>query len=358
VPRHDGDTYVATNDAGEHVVLARADLEALVGHRLEPTSSVYQALEARHFLFDGSSKAPLDLLALRVRSRVDRIADSTGLHMFVVTLRCEGSCQYCQVSRQNGASARFDMSAEHADRAVDIVFQSPSPNLKIELQGGEPLLAFPIIRRIVERARRANETHRRNLAFVIASTLHHLDDEVLAFCRAHAVDLSTSIDGPADLHDAQRPSAGGDSHRRTVDAVRRAREVLGQDCVAALMTTTRASLPRAEDIVDEYVRLEFDSIFLREQSPYGFAARGRAGRYDTDEWLTFYRRALARVIEVNTRGHRFREDHTNILLQKILSPMGTGYVDLQSPAGIGIAGIVYNYDGSVYASYPLRGPRP
>ena len=27
-----------------------------------------------------------------------------------------------------------------------------------------------------------------------------------------------------------------------------------------------------------------------------------------------------------------------------------GYVDLTSPAGIGIGGIVYNYDGSVYAS--------
>ena len=28
----------------------------------------------------------------------------------------------------------------------------------------------------------------------------------------------------------------------------------------------------------------------------------------------------------------------------------TGFVNLQSPAGIGIAGIVFNYDGDIYAS--------
>ena len=34
----------------------------------------------------------------------------------------------------------------------------------------------------------------------------------------------------------------------------------------------------------------------------------------------------------------------------MLTPFSTGYVDLMSPAGIGIAGVVYNYDGDVYAS--------
>ena len=34
----------------------------------------------------------------------------------------------------------------------------------------------------------------------------------------------------------------------------------------------------------------------------------------------------------------------------MLSSQATGFVDLQSPAGIGIAGIVFNYDGGVYCS--------
>ena len=44
------------------------------------------------------------------------------------------------------------------------------------------------------------------------------------------------------------------------------------------------------------------------------------------------------------------EVYTQILLQRILTPFATGYVDLQSPAGAGIGAVVYNYDGDVYAS--------
>ena len=38
----------------------------------------------------------------------------------------------------------------------------------------------------------------------------------------------------------------------------------------------------------------------------------------------------------------------------MLTPQNPGYVDLQSPAGIGISAIVYNYDGDVYASDESR----
>ncbi len=346
---HD-DTYLVTNDVGEYVVLERSELDKLVARRLDPESATYRALKARHFLFDDASNVALDLLALKVRSRADRIAEFTGLHIFVVTLRCDHSCQYCQVSRQSVDRERYDMSTEHADRSIDLVFRSPNPNLKIELQGGEPLLNFAIIRHIVERARRINESKKRNLRFVITSTLHHLSDEMLEFCRDNDIDLSTSVDGPADLHDAQRRSPGGDSHRRTVEGIARARSVLGHDRVAALMTTTPASLPRIEEIIDEYVKLGFDSIFLRGLSPYGFAAKSLVHRYGVDDWLDFYRRGLTHILRLNAEGVRLREDYTTILLQKIFSPLSASYVDLQSPAGIGIGGIVYNYDGAVYAS--------
>src|SRR5262249_3293348 len=37
-----------------------------------------------------------------------------------------------------------------------------------------------------------------------------------------------------------------------------------------------------------------------------------------------------------------------------LTPNGTGYVDLQSPAGAGLNVLVYNYDGDVYATDESR----
>ncbi|WP_437737407.1 His-Xaa-Ser system radical SAM maturase HxsB [Sorangium sp. So ce1335] len=343
-------TYIVTNDVGEYVRLERDELVAFVERRLAPDTSAYKALKSRHFLYEDTSSVAFELLALKYRSRAERIAEFTGLHIFVVTLRCDHSCQYCQVSRRSEESAQYDMTAAHADKALDLVFRSPNERIKIELQGGEPLLNFPLVRHIVERAQAMNQIHRRDLQFVITSNLSRLSDDVLLFCKEHDVHLSTSLDGPADLHDAQRPTRGGSSHQTTIQGIHRAREVLGPDRISALMTTTPRSLQRVDDIVDEYVRLGFDGIFLRSLSPYGFATRSLIKRYGVEDWLDFYKRGLSHILRVNAGGYFLREDFTTILLQKMFSPLGSAYVDLQSPAGIGIGALVYNYDGAVYAS--------
>jgi radical SAM protein with 4Fe4S-binding SPASM domain len=117
------------------------------------------------------------------------------------------------------------------------------------------------------------------------------------------------------------------------------------------MTTTEQSLQYPTEIVDEYVSLGFDAIFLRAISPYGFAIRTKqAFRYEADAFLAFYKKALDRIIDWNRRGTPIVEVFSQILLRKMLTPFPTGFVDLQSPAGAGIGAIVYNYDGDVYAS--------
>jgi uncharacterized protein len=73
-------------------------------------------------------------------------------------------------------------------------------------------------------------------------------------------------------------------------------------------------------------------------------------RYTIDDWLTFYVEGLRYIIDVNRRGYPMREEFASILLQKVFGHTGSGYVDLQSPAGVGIAGIIYNYDGAIYGS--------
>jgi radical SAM protein with 4Fe4S-binding SPASM domain len=92
-------------------------------------------------------------------------------------------------------------------------------------------------------------------------------------------------------------------------------------------------------------------MFLRSISPYGFAVRSRESfRYQADDFVAFYKRALARILDLNRAGHPMIEAYAQILLRKMLTPFPTGYVDLQSPGGAVIGAVVYNYDGDVYAS--------
>ncbi|MBF5043308.1 His-Xaa-Ser system radical SAM maturase HxsB [Aggregicoccus sp. 17bor-14] len=351
----DDSRYIVTNLVGEHLVLPRETVHALVRHELPMNSAAYAELKASHFVVDADSAVALDLLALKYRTKQAFLSQFTSLFMFVTTLRCEHSCRYCQVSRQSESKHEFDMTVETAKAAVDFMFKSPSPSLKVEFQGGESLLNFEIVKHIVARVEERNLQERRAVEFVIATNLAPLSEEHLRFCADHHILISTSLDGPESLHNFNRPKKGKDSYALAVDGIRRARAALGKDRVSALMTTTEASFERPKEIVDEYVAQGFDSIFLRSISPYGFAVKtGQASRYQMAAWLDFYKTALSHIIDLNLRGVPFREEFASLILRKILTPWPTGYVDLQSPAGIGISALVFNYDGAIYASDESR----
>lgn len=351
----DGERYVVTNMAGEYVTLGRQDLKRLVSHELRSDEPVFRSARTKHLIEVRGDQSPRELLALKARTRYQRLPNFTNLHIFVVTLRCDHSCPYCQVSRQSENREAFDMSREVADASIDLMFRSPSPALKLEFQGGEPLLNFELVGYIVEKVEQRAKAESRELEIVIATTLSLATQEILEYCRDHRILLSTSLDGPADLHNRNRPRPGRDSHERYVDGLQRAREIVGFDRVSAMMTTTQHSLSRVEEIIDEYLSLGFSGIFLRPLSPYGFAVKTKAIKsYGLADWLPFYFAGLDYIIDLNRKGVPFREHYASLVLQKMLTSNDPGYVDLMNPAGAGIAAVVCNYDGGVFASDEAR----
>ncbi|MGH2568168.1 MAG: His-Xaa-Ser system radical SAM maturase HxsB, partial [Bacteroidota bacterium] len=247
------------------------------------------------------------------------------------------------------------MTQETAMRALDLIFRSPAREIKIEFQGGEPLLNIELIRFVVEEAQKRSVHTGKEIQFVVATNLAFMNEDILRFLKEHTILVSTSLDGPAFIHNANRPRPGNDSYELTVAGIKRVREVLGADRVSAIMTTTRLSLQHPRAIVDEYVAQGFDAIFLRPISPYGFALRTKARTgYEVDIFLDFYKEVLNYIIGLNRNGQYFVESYAQLLLKKILTPFATGYVDLQSPAGAGIGVAVYNYDGDVYPTDEAR----
>ena len=348
----DPEREILVNEAGEYLVAPTGTARVLVRRELDARSDLYRRLRARHFVFDDQSSPLLDVLATKYRTKRSFLDGFTKLHMFVITLRCEHSCQYCQVSRQTADRFTYDMTEETAEKALDLMFRSPSPHLTLEFQGGEPLLNFDLLQLMVVRAKERAARQDKQLRIVVATNLAVATDEMLCFFRDEGVDISTSLDGPAFIHNANRPRPGGDSHELTVRNIERARAIVGRQHVAALMTTTRLSLDHPKEIIDEYVRLGFRSIFLRPISPYGFAIRTQAKTgYETEQFLDFYKEGLAYIIDLNRRGIDIAEAYAKILLTKILTPFPTRFVNLQSPWG---SAVVYNYDGDVYASDESR----
>jgi uncharacterized protein len=129
--RRDGD-YLLSNMVGDFVVLTHDEFGRLVDLRVAPGDGLYEKAYAAHLITRQGQQAQYQLLALRLRSRMAFLRQVTPLHLFVVTLRCEHSCPYCQVSRQSTDRSRYDMSEETAQRALKIALDSPSRRIKIE----------------------------------------------------------------------------------------------------------------------------------------------------------------------------------------------------------------------------------
>lgn len=243
------------------------------------------------------------------------------------------------------------MSQEVARAALDRVFESPSKSLKIEFQGGEPLLNFELIKSIVRQASFRASNENRQVDFVIASNLALLTNEMIEFAKEFNVYFSTSLDGPADLHNKARPRPGSDSYERAVAGISLIQQMLGHDRVSAIMTTGTHSLQKAKEIIDLYVSLGLREVFLRQMSPFGFAARrNRYARSGGSKWIDFYFEGLDHIVELNRSGIQLSELTAASYLRKMLRNDLGGYVDLMSPTGAGLATLVYNYDGDVYMS--------
>jgi len=341
-----------SNEVGEHLYLSYEKFEKFVNHKLKPKDKKYNNLKSKQIIADKNINNVVEMLAIKFRTKKNFLTEFTSLHMIVVSLRCNSNCSYCQVSKKDTTDFNFDMTKKIAKKVVGKIFETPSNTIKIEFQGGEPILNFDIIKYIIEKAEWTNLFKKKKLEFVICTNLTLIDEKMLKWLKGHKVYISTSIDGPKELHNINRPLLDiENSYDLVTENIELCRKHLGKDSVSALMTTTSFTINHFKEIIDKYVELGFDNIFLRSLNPYGFAKRDKHKlAYPMEEFIDNYKKGLDYIIEINKGGKFFAEGFATILLTRILTPFSTGFVDLQSPAGIAIAGVIYDYDGDVYVS--------
>ena len=348
-----GDVYLLTNHVGDHLFLTEAELERFAAGELEPGDALYERLRERNFL---ARELDTDGMIRSIGQRKSFLGQGPHLHIVIPTLRCNETCVYCHASRADMKATETDMSEETARRSVELALQTTSPDVTIEFQGGEPLVRFDLVRLIVERAEDQNRQAGKRLQFALVSNLAAMDEEKLDFIMEHKVQVCTSIDGPASLHNRQRVLPKGDSFEVTRTWIKRINAAYverGLDPMLyhaeALLTITRNTLPRPREVVDTYLELGCHSLFLRPMDPFGFAQRS-AGKlsFTPEEYLQFYRDTVDYMLELNLGGEQLLERFAAIFLTKILAGTDPNFLDVRSPCGAGIGQVVYNHDGKIF----------
>lgn len=124
-----------------------------------------------------------------------------------VTRHCNLKCSYCFVAHQN----EF-LHWEIAKKSLDWLIHRASgniPNLSVGFFGGEPLLAYDIIARLIEYGHEECSKIGKEIHFSMTTNGLLLNRDRLSFFSQYPVGIALSIDGMKKSHDMFRKKPDG-----------------------------------------------------------------------------------------------------------------------------------------------------
>nr|MDD3720137.1 His-Xaa-Ser system radical SAM maturase HxsB [Candidatus Gracilibacteria bacterium] len=346
----DKNTYLITNDVGKYSFLTEKEFGDFISGKIV-SGEKYNELISKNFIKEDNYESDM---TFSYAKKNQFLAYGPSLHIIVTTLRCNHKCQYCHAAVAPMTAKNMDMTESTAKKVVDTIFYTSNPNLTIEFQGGESLVNWDIVKYIIEYAKVKAFHLKKNLTFALVSNLTLMDEEKLEYLLSHNVHISTSLDGDEETHNFNRTFKEGNSFDKVTYWIKRINEEyekrgLNQK-VGALLTVTKKTLSRYKEVIDTYVDLGLDGIFLRPLNPYGFAAADLENLgYSAEDFIEFYKRSMDYILDLNKKGTNFREMLSAIYLSKILTPKDPNFLDERSPCGACIGQVAYNYDGKIYS---------
>ncbi len=288
-----------------------------------------------------------------LRRWADRHAAPTGRIGYVIlvpTLRCNLACDYCQVSRAAEGATGFDWSEERLAQVLTFLDGLDTDEIKIEFQGGEPLLRLDLLERVRAFCRQRFERS----SFVVCSNFQRVDQRVWSFFEDEDTVLSTSIDGDAGVQAVQRTHDASLADTFFAN-LRTFIERFGNARLSALPTIDLSAPVDADTLIDTYAALGLRSIYLRPVNRQGFARRTPDRSDASMRWAAYHRRFVGRLIERNARdGTALEEFYLTHAIRRILRGGMDNHVDLRNPNLIGDGYLVIDYDGTLYPSDEAR----
>jgi uncharacterized protein len=131
-----------------------------------------------------------------------------------LTVECNLRCTYCfkeKWTEHMEEQVAFDsmvwfLHASGAEKDLNVAFM-----------GGEPLLRFKLIKKLVPFAKRRAAQHGKKIHFGMTTNGTLVTDEVVNFWRDWDLGFHTSIDGTPEIQDRNRPTTGGKGSSRLVE---------------------------------------------------------------------------------------------------------------------------------------------
>ncbi|MDO4397355.1 MAG: thioether cross-link-forming SCIFF peptide maturase [Oscillospiraceae bacterium] len=162
-------------------------------------------LKERGKLFSKDTFSPM---AGELKARTSGVLKALCLH---IAHSCNLNCSYCFASQGRYHGERALMSYETGKRALDFLVENSGTrrNLEVDFFGGEPLMNFDVVKKLVEYARNIEKEKNKNFRFTLTTNGVLIDDDVIDFANREMSNVVLSLDGRREVHDRFRVDYSG-----------------------------------------------------------------------------------------------------------------------------------------------------
>ncbi len=162
-------------------------------------------LKERGKLFSKDTFSPM---AGELKARTSGVLKALCLH---IAHSCNLNCSYCFASQGRYHGERALMSYETGKRALDFLVENSGTrrNLEVDFFGGEPLMNFDVVKKLVEYARSIEKEKNKNFRFTLTTNGVLIDDDVIDFANREMSNVVLSLDGRREVHDRFRVDYSG-----------------------------------------------------------------------------------------------------------------------------------------------------
>ena len=119
---------------------------------------------------------------------------------------CNMRCAYCFADTGGFEGERSLMSFDTGKSALDFLVHNSGErrNLEVDFFGGEPLMNFEVVKKLVDYGRKIEKKHNKNFRFTITTNGLLLDDTKTEYINMNMDNVILSIDGRPEINDLMR----------------------------------------------------------------------------------------------------------------------------------------------------------
>ncbi len=124
---------------------------------------------------------------------------------------CNLNCSYCFAAQGKFHGEGALMPFEVGKRALDFLIENSGArkNLEVDFFGGEPLVNWEVVKKLVEYARSIEKDCGKHFRFTLTTNGVLIDDDVIDFANKHMHNVVLSLDGRKSVHDNLRKDLAG-----------------------------------------------------------------------------------------------------------------------------------------------------